>query len=110
SALIVSSCLSDCRWNDLGSGAVEAGVPMDFRIMIGYGDLITAFLALVAIVALHYRFRGAIALVWLCVIIGMLDTVNAIIQSMRDNVFAYSLGINWVIVAIYVPALVVSSV
>jgi len=91
-------------------GAVEAGVPMDFRIMIGYGDLITAFLALVAIVALHYRFRRAIGLVWLCVIVGMVDTVNAIIQSMRDNVFAYSLGVNWVIVAIYVPALVVSSV
>ena len=82
---------------------------MDFRIMIGYGDLITAFLALVAIVALHTHFRGAIALVWLCVIVGTLDTVNAIIQSMRDNVFAYALGVNWVIVSIYVPALVVSS-
>lgn len=94
----------------LAPGAVEAGVPMDFRIMIGYGDLLTAFLALVAIVALHYRLRGAIGLVWLCVIVGIADTVNAIIQSMRDSVFAYALGVNWVIVAIYVPALVVSSV
>jgi hypothetical protein len=39
----------------------------------------------------------------------MLDTVNAIVQSVRDNVFTYSLGVNWVIVAIYVPALLVSS-
>ncbi|MBI1877266.1 MAG: hypothetical protein HYR94_03370 [Chloroflexi bacterium] len=52
---------------------------------------------------------GAIALVWLCVIVGMLDTVNAIIQSVRDSVFTYALGVNWVIVAIYVPALLVSS-
>jgi len=39
----------------------------------------------------------------------MLDTVNAIIQSMRFNVFTYALGVNWVIVTIYVPALLVSS-
>jgi hypothetical protein len=31
------------------------------------------------------------------------------IQSVRDNVFTYPLGVNRVIVAIYVPALLVSS-
>jgi hypothetical protein len=82
---------------------------MDFRVMIGYGDLTTAALALLALIALRARFSGAIPLVWLCVIVGMLDTVNAIVQSVRDNVFTYSLGVNWVIVAIYVPALLVSS-
>ena len=44
-----------------------------------------------------------------CVIVGMLDTVNAIVQSVRFNVFTYALGVNWVIVTIYVPALLVSS-
>ncbi len=93
----------------LAPGAVGAGVPTEFRTMIGYGDLITAFLALVALAALRARFSGAIALVWLMVIVGLIDTVNAIIQSMRFNVFTYPLGINWVIVTIYVPALLVSS-
>src|SRR3977135_1641899 len=93
----------------LAPGAVGTGVPMEFRTMIGYGDLITAFLALVALTALRVRFQGAIGLVWLCVVVGMLDTVNAIVQSMRFNVFSYALGINWVIVTIYVPALLVSS-
>ena len=93
----------------LAPGAVDAGVPMDFRVMIGYGDLATAALALLALVALRSRLGAAIALVWLCVVVGMLDTVNAIIQSMRDSVFTYPLGVNWVIVAIYVPALLVSS-
>jgi len=77
--------------------------------MIGYGDLATAFLALLALIALRTRFSGAIALVWLCMIIGNLDTLNAIIQSVRYNVFTYALGLNWVIVTIYVPALLVSS-
>jgi hypothetical protein len=53
--------------------------------------------------------RWAIALVWLCVVVGMLDSLNAIIQSVRDSVFTYPLGVNWVIVSIYVPALLVSS-
>src|SRR5438093_13629935 len=69
----------------------------------------TAALALVALVALRARWRGALALVWLCVGFGLLDTVNAIIQSMRDNVFSYPLGFNWIIVAIYVPPLLLSS-
>jgi hypothetical protein len=93
----------------LAPGAVGPGVPTDFRTMIGYGDLITALLALVALIALRLRIPSAIALVWLTLIVGMLDTLNAIVESMRFNVFTYALGVNWVIVTIYVPALLVSS-
>jgi hypothetical protein len=93
----------------LAPGAVGPGVPMEFRTMIGYGDLMTALLALLALIALRARLPRAIAFVWLCVIVGMLDTVNAIIQSLRSSVFTYPLGVNRVIVTMYVPALVVSS-
>jgi len=93
----------------LAPGAVDAGVPTEFRVMIGYGDMATAFLAVLALIALRIHFRGAIAVVWLCVTVGMLDTVNAIVQSMRVSVFTYPLGVNWVIVSMYVPALLISS-
>jgi hypothetical protein len=93
----------------LAPGAVDAAVPQDFRTMIGYGDMITAFLAILAIVALRVRFQGALALVWLFLIVGTADTVNAIVQSVRDSVFNYPLGVNWVIVTAYVPALIISS-
>jgi len=93
----------------LAPGSVDAAVPMDFRTMIGYGDMATAVLALLALVALRTHWRGAIALVWLCLAVGMVDTVNAIIQSMRFSVFTHGLGLNWVIVTTYVPALLVSS-
>jgi hypothetical protein len=93
----------------LAPGAVDPGVPADFRAMIGYGDMLTAALALLALVALRTRFAGAIALVWLFIVVGTLDTVNAIVQSLRYSVFNYPLGVNWVIVTIYVPALVVSA-
>jgi hypothetical protein len=94
----------------LAPGAVDSAVPMDFRTMIGFGDMTTAVLALLALIALRVRLSGAIALVWICLTVGMLDTVNAIIQSMRYSVFTHGLGFNWVIVTMYVPALLVSSV
>lgn len=93
----------------LAPGAVDPGVPMDFRLMVGLGDCATALLALVALLALHVRSSAGIALAWLCVGVGMADTINAIIQSLRYNVFDYALGVNWVIVTCYVPVLLVSS-
>ena len=94
----------------LAPGSVDAAVPDEFRTMIGLGDMATATLALLALVALRVRWPGAIALVWLFLAVGLLDTVNAIIQSMRFSVFNDALGFNWVIVTTYVPALLVSSV
>ena len=94
----------------LAPGAVDASVPADFRTMIGYGDMATALLAVLALIALRLRWRAAIALVWVCIAVGLLDTVNAIIESMRYSVFTYALGVNWVIVTMYVPALLVSTV
>jgi hypothetical protein len=41
--------------------------------------------------------------------VGTADTLNAIVQSVRFDVFTYPLGVNWVIVTSYVPALLVSS-
>ena len=94
----------------LAAGSVDAGVPMEFRTLVGYGDMATGVLALVALIALRIRFPGAIALVWLFVVFGTLNTANAVVRSMLDNVFAYPLGFNWVIVTGYVPALVVTDV
>ena len=66
-------------------------------------------LALVALIGLRAYGSRAIGLVWLCIGVGMVDTVNAVIQSVRFSVFDDPLGVNWVIVTMYVPALLVSS-
>jgi hypothetical protein len=94
----------------LAPGAVDAAVAPEFRAMVGYGDMATAVLALVAIVALRVRFSGAFALVWICIGVGTVDTANAIIQTVRYDVLAHPLGVNWLIVTSYVPALLVSTV
>jgi hypothetical protein len=93
----------------LAPGSVGPGVPAEFREMVGYGDMVTAALALVALIALRLWGTRALWIVWVFVVIGLLDTANAVVQSMRFSVFDESLGVNWVIVTAYVPALLVSS-
>jgi hypothetical protein len=94
----------------LAPGSVGPSVPAEFARLVGYGDLLTAALALLAVAALHQRWSAAVGLVWTFVVVGTLDTVNAIVQSVRYDVFHQPLGVNWVIVTLYVPALLVSMV
>src|SRR5215831_8196795 len=42
-------------------GQVDPRMPMDAMAGIAYGDLISAFLAITAVVFLHYEWHGAIA-------------------------------------------------
>jgi hypothetical protein len=93
----------------LAPGSAGPGVPDAFREMVGYGDMVVAALALGTVIVLRARWSHAVAAVWVFVAIATLDTVNAIIQSMRYSVFDYPLGVNWVIVTPYVPALLVST-
>jgi hypothetical protein len=93
----------------LAPGAVDAGVAPEFRAMVGYGDLATSVLAVLALFALRGHVSGARPLVWVCIGVGTLDTANAIIQTIRYDVLAHPLGVNWLIVTGYVPALLVSS-
>jgi hypothetical protein len=93
----------------LAPGSAGPGVPDAFREMVGYGDMVVGVLALGTVIALRARWSHAIAAVWVFVAVATLDTVNAIIQSMRYSVFDYPLGVNWVIVTLYVPALLVST-
>lgn len=93
----------------LAPGSVGPGVPAEFREMIGYGDMVTAALALVALIALRIWGSRAIWFVWVFVAVGLFDTANAVVQSLRFKVFDDPLGVNWVIVTAYVPALLVTS-
>jgi hypothetical protein len=94
----------------LAPGAADPAVPADFRTMVGLGDMLSALLALVALLALRAAIPRAEALVWVFLAVATADTVNAIIQSIRYQVFDHPLGVNWLIVTMYVPALLVSSV
>jgi hypothetical protein len=54
------------------------------RDQIAGGDVIAAILAVISILALHYRLRMAPVLVWLFVAEATLDLVNATIAALRQ--------------------------
>lgn len=87
---------------------VVGGLPATFAAPGAYGDLLTVGLAFLALVALRARWRGALALVWLFTVVGLLDFVNAFAQGLRADIAAqYALGPGWFIPTFAVPAFTV---
>lgn len=86
---------------DLPSGALNAVV---------YGDTISALLALIVVIMLHFRARGAIAMAWIFNIVGFLDWVQSQVQGIIAQSFAYPTGASAIVYVFYVPLLVVTHV
>jgi len=84
--------------------AVSAGA----RDQIAYGDVAGMLLAVAALVALQYRARIAIPLVWLLAVEAAIDLVNASAVGAREQLFAAASGVTWLILTFYVPLLWIS--
>jgi hypothetical protein len=92
-------------------GVVGGQLPASFATQGAYGDLVTVGLAFLALYALHARWRGAPAIIWLFSLVGLLDFVNAFAQGLRADVAArYALGPVWFIPTFAVPAFTVAHV
>src|SRR5215471_10272768 len=72
---------------------------------IAWGDVIGASLAVLAIISLRYRWRGAIALTWLFAVATLLDLSNALVGGVRQQMMAEVHDVPWLILCFYVPAL-----
>lgn len=84
---------------------VGPGLQPEFAVPAAYGDLLAAFLALLALIALRARWPAALALVWVFNVVGALDLVNALYRGARLGV---SLGAAYYIPTFAVPALLVT--
>ena len=91
-------------------GQVGADVPADAMATIAYGDLLAAVLAIVAIVFLHYRWRGALGVAWGVNILASLDWLNASFLAASNKLVTHALGGNWYIIHYYVPALLITHI
>jgi len=89
-------------------GQVDAGIPADVLGAVAYGDLAAALFAFVALLAVKYRLRGAVALTWLFTVVGTADLVFATVKAVGAEMYRYPMGWNWYILNFYVPMLVVS--
>lgn len=74
------------------------------------GDVAGAAIALLAIAALRYRLRLGIALAWLLSAETIYDTVTNIRGGVREHLMGAAGGVTWLILAFYVPLIVLSVV
>lgn len=89
-------------------GVTGGALPVAFAAPAAYGDLLTAVLALLAIVALRARWSFALGLVWVVNIVGAIDLLNALAQGARlDLASRDALGATWFIPTYIVPGLLV---
>lgn len=80
-----------------------------YLLQVGWGDTAAAALAMIAIVALLKRWESAMLWAWTFVIVGTADTLNAgpqFVLAITDEKLVGALG--WLILTIYVPALLVT--
>lgn len=87
-------------------GVVAQPLPSFFANTVGYGDLISGLLALLALVALRGRWGLALPLVWLFNIVGTADLLNAL----RHADAVPNFGATWYIPTFWVPVLLVTHV
>jgi len=87
-------------------GVVSADLPAAFARPAAYGDLATAVLALLAVVALHSKL--GIILVWAFNILGSTDLLFAFYQGNRVGLTAGQQGAAYFIPTVLVPLLLIT--
>jgi hypothetical protein len=96
--------------NFLVSGFVSPALSSDFANEVGWGDLIAAVLALLAMAALTWRWSLAVPIVWIFNIWGTLDLLNAYYLGVTKIGNPGLLGAGIYIPALLVPLLLASHV
>ncbi len=79
-------------------------------LKIVVGDLAGMAIALAALYALRFRSHLGIWLAWLLCAEFVYDTVANIQSGVHEHLFGQSRGVSWVVVGVYVPLLMVTTV
>jgi hypothetical protein len=96
--------------NFLVAGFVSPELGSEFANKVGWGDLIAATLALLAMAALSWRWTIAIPIVWIFNIWGTMDLLNAYYLGVTQLKDPGLMGAGIYVPALYVPLLLVSHV
>ena len=83
-------------------------VPDGFRDHLVVGDVAGWALALIILICLRYRARFTIFLIWVLIAETMIDIGSGTLDGLRTNTMGNLWGTTWLVVAIYVPLMMVS--
>lgn len=93
--------------------AVEFGsmrASIDELNQIVAGDTLSAILAFIAILAIKSRKKWAIGFTWFAVIIGSVDFIIALTQSLMSGLPGNVSGFSWVLFVFIIPPLIISEI
>jgi hypothetical protein len=96
--------------NFLVAGFVSPELNSNFANQVGWGDFITAVLALLSMAVLSWRWLLAIPIVWIFNIWGTMDLLNAYYMGVTQIGNPGLFGAGIYLPALYVPLLLVSHV
>ncbi|MBL4603690.1 MAG: hypothetical protein JKY84_13165 [Emcibacteraceae bacterium] len=85
-------------------GVVMETLPSSFAVTTAYGDLLSAILAIITMIALRAGWSGVLALVWVFNIVGTVDLLAALSHPEAVPFLAGA----WYIPTLWVPLLLVS--
>ncbi|PHR91693.1 MAG: hypothetical protein COA69_10910 [Robiginitomaculum sp.] len=80
------------------------GLSTTFAASAGYGDWLSAMLAIISLIALRKHWRITLPLIWVFNVVGTLDLINALRQAEAVSYFRAA----WFIPTFFVPLLLVS--
>jgi hypothetical protein len=83
-------------------------VPDGFRDHLVVGDVAGWALALIILICLRYRARFTIFLIWVLIAETIIDMGSGTLDGLRTNTMGNLWGTTWLVVAIYVPLMMVS--
>ncbi len=93
----------------LSTDVARTGMPQAFAQPAAYGDLFTAALAAVALIAVRMKSKSATMLILLFNVVGTVDLLYAVTVGVLNRATAYMGAAYW-IPAVIVPVLLVSHV
>jgi len=87
-------------------GVVSPDLPPAFAHAAAYGDMVTAILAVLALISLSTS--GGVALAWIANLWGAADILNAFYQANRAGLLAGELGAGYFLPTLIVPLLLIA--
>jgi len=90
------------------AGQVDPAVSSDLLLQAGLGDMLTALLALLALVLARKGAAATVPVAWVVAVVGLLDFVNVARIVAETNLISYDIGAMWLALIWYVPLVLIS--
>lgn len=88
-------------------GQVSEAFPPYLKEVVAHGDFLSGMLALIALILLKSKKKGATLFTWIFSVVSSIDMLVVLTLAMSEKVYELPLGANYFTVSVYVPMLIV---